>query len=291
MYELIVFTTYIFILLTLNFCILKKNILLQMHPFHIVSVSPWPLFISVSILTTMLGLVLFFKGIVDQMSLIMFFTGFFSIILVSVQWWRDVIREALFEGAHTQKVQRGLKLGFILFVISEIMLFFSFFWAFFHASLSPNIEIGCVWPPVGLFVLNPWKIPFVNTLVLLLSGATITWAHQLLAVGNYRQTISALIITINLALFFTGLQIYEYLNAPFDISDGIYGSVFFMLTGLHGLHVIVGTLFILVCLLRHIYKHFTRTHHLGFEAAIWYWHFVDVVWLFLFIFVYWWGNF
>jgi len=208
-----------------------------------------------------------------------------------MQWWRDVIREALFEGAHTQKVQKGLKLGFILFVVSEIMLFFSFFWAFFHASLSPNIEIGCIWPPVGLIVLNPWKIPFLNTLILLLSGATITWAHQLLVIGNYKQTISALIITINLALFFTGLQIYEYINSPFDISDGIYGSVFFMLTGLHGLHVLVGTIFILVCLFRHIYKHFTRTHHLGFEAAIWYWHFVDVVWLFLFIFVYWWGNF
>jgi cytochrome c oxidase subunit 3 len=271
---------------------MNKKINLQYHPFHLVSVSPWPFFISISLLTTVLGLLLIFKNVENLtfFSKFTFFCGFISIIIISFQWWRDIIREGLLEGSHTLKVQQGLKLGFILFVVSEIMLFVSFFWAFFHASLSPNIELGCIWPPKGLNVLDPWGVPLLNTLILLFSGATITWAHQLILVGNFYQTAYALAITINLALFFTGLQICEYIDANFDISDGIYGSVFFMLTGLHGSHVLVGTIFITVCLIRHFYKHFTRTHHIGLESAIWYWHFVDVVWLFLFIFVYWWGN-
>jgi len=261
---------------------------LQYHPFHLVTISPWPLFCSISILSLVLGLAAIFKGI--NFGIYLFIFALFSIISIAIQWWRDVIREGLLEGNHTKKVQLGLKFGFILFILSEVMLFASFFWAFFHASLSPNVEIGCVWPPIGLEVLNPWTVPFLNTLVLLLSGATITWAHQLILIGNFYQTTIALLITINLALFFTGLQICEYIDANFDISDGVYGSVFFMLTGLHGSHVLIGTIFIIVCVIRHIFKHFTRTHHLGLESAIWYWHFVDVVWLFLFIFVYWWGN-
>lgn len=277
----------------LNAKIISK---LQYHPYHLVSVSPWPLFTAFSLLTTVLGLLLVFKGTgLDQQENIslgfnIFILGFFSIIIIAIQWWRDVIRESLLEGCHTYKVKLGLKLGFILFVVSEIMLFASFFWSFFHASLSPNVEIGCIWPPKGLNVLNPWTVPFLNTLVLLLSGATITWAHQLVLVGNFYQTLYALGTTINLALFFTGLQVCEYIDSEFDLSDGIYGSAFFMLTGLHGMHVLVGTIFITVCLIRYYFKHFTRTHHLALEAAIWYWHFVDVVWLFLFIFVYWWGN-
>jgi cytochrome c oxidase subunit 3 len=272
----------------------KNSRLLAFHPFHLVTPSPWPLFVSISLLTTVLGLILTFKQAAiskeHSYGFYIFCMGFLSIISIAYQWWRDVIREGLLEGSHTKKVQLGLKLGFILFIISEIMLFFSFFWAFFHASLSPNVELGCIWPPKGLNVLSPWGVPLLNTLVLLLSGATITWAHQLILVGNFYQTSYALAITISLALFFTGLQICEYIDASFDISDGIYGSVFFMLTGLHGMHVLVGTIFISVCLARHLFKHFTRSHHLGLEAAIWYWHFVDVVWLFLFIFVYWWGN-
>ena len=271
-----------------------NNNKLQYHPFHLVSPSPWPILISISLLTTVLGLLLIFKQVtfnnVSNFAINMFFMGLISIIIIAFQWWRDIIREGLLEGAHTKKVQLGLKLGFILFVVSEIMLFISFFWAFFHASLSPNIEIGNIWPPFGLKVFSPWGVPLLNTLVLLLSGATITWAHQLILIGNFYQTIYALGTTINLALFFTGLQVCEYMDASFDISDGIYGSVFFLLTGLHGSHVLVGTFFITICLIRHIFKHFTRTHHLGLEAAIWYWHFVDVVWLFLFIFVYWWGG-
>lgn len=264
--------------------------LLQYHAFHLVTISPWPLLISFATFALLLGLVVIFKGINMSLGLALFLIGLISIILISAQWWRDVIREALYEGCHTAKVQHGLKIGFILFIISEIMLFISFFWAFFHSSLSPTIEIGCIWPPAGLKVLNTWSIPLLNTMILLFSGATITQAHQLMLFGNYIETLFYLIITVNFALFFTGLQLHEYIHAPFDISDGIYGSVFYMLTGLHGSHVLVGTIFILVCLFRHIYKHFTRTHHLGFEAAIWYWHFVDVVWLFLFIFIYWWGN-
>lgn len=275
-----------------------NNLLLnkiQRHPYHLVTNSPWPFLSSIFLFVMLLGLLFIFRdtsilGFIYFSSFNLFFFGFLGIILTASIWWRDIIREALLEGFHTFKVQKGLKLGFILFIISEIMLFVSFFWAFFHASLSPNIEIGCIWPPYGINVLHTWYVPFLNTLILLFSGATITWAHQLLLIGNYEQTSIALGTTICLALFFTGLQICEYFDANFDISDGIYGSVFFMLTGLHGFHVIVGTFFISICLIRHFFKQFTRTHHLGFEAAIWYWHFVDVVWLFLFIFVYWWGN-
>lgn len=263
---------------------------LQYHPFHIVSVSPWPYLTSFSLWATMVGFVIIFQEQTTSLGIYLIIIGLTSVILISYQWWRDVVREGLYEGSHTLKVQKGLTIGFILFVLSEVMLFLSFFWAFFHASLSPNVELGCIWPPAGLLVLNPWSVPFLNTLVLVLSGATVTWAHQLMLVGNFYQTNWALGITINLALFFTCLQFCEYADALFDISDGTYGSVFFLLTGLHGMHVLVGTIFLTVCLIRNYFKQFTRGHHIGFECAIWYWHFVDVVWLFLFIFVYWWGN-
>ena len=180
-------------------------------------------------------------------------------------------------------------MGMVLFIISEAMLFFAFFWGFFHASLNPVPEIGCVWPPKGIEALNPFHVPFLNTLVLVHSGAMVTWAHYSVLAGNRRDAISALIFTILLAVFFTFLQAYEYVNAPFGLSDNVYGSVFFMTTGLHGFHVIIGTLFLAVCLIRLITHHLTKKIHVGFEAAIWYWHFVDVVWIFVFIFIYWWA--
>jgi cytochrome c oxidase subunit 3 len=170
------------------------------------------------------------------------------------------------------------------------MLFFAFFWAFFHSSLNPTLEIGSVWPPIGIIPMDPWGIPLLNTIILLTSGAAVTWAHYSLLAGERNEVIYALGHTIALAVIFTLCQLYEYINAPFTISDGVYGSTFYMTTGLHGFHVLVGTIFLAVCLVRHYFYHFTKEQHVGFECAIWYWHFVDVVWIFLFLSIYWWGG-
>jgi len=165
-----------------------------------------------------------------------------------------------------------------------------FFWAFFHSSLSPTIDIGSVWPPKGIEVLDPWGVPFLNTLILLTSGASVTWAHHAILAGKEKQGIYALISTVLLAAIFTGFQAIEYTEAGFTISDSIYGSCFYLATGFHGFHVFIGTVFLSVCLIRLSKHHFTTKHHFGFEAAAWYWHFVDVVWLFLFVTIYWWGG-
>jgi len=205
--------------------------------------------------------------------------GLGGTVLILALWWRDVIREGTFEGMHTLKVQQGLRLGFVLFTVSEVMFFFGFFWAFFHSSLSPAIQIGCIWPPAAITPFDPTGIPLINTFILLLSGATLTSAHYNLLQAKFPETLVNFAQTLTCAFLFTFLQLQEYLHAPFAISDGIYGSVFYMITGLHGAHVIVGTLFILVNAVRFYKLHFTTDHHLGFEFGAWYWHFVDVVWL------------
>lgn len=259
----------------------------QKHPFHVVDSSPWPIATALSVFLTFSGLALYMHFYAKG-GLMMFF-GLMLIVICSGFWWRDVIREATYEGQHTSYVRDGLKIGMVLFIVSEAMLFFAFFWGFFHSSLNPVPEIGCVWPPKGIEALNPFHVPFLNTLVLVHSGGMVTWAHYSILAGNRKQTLYALFYTIVLAIFFTLLQAYEYVNAPFGISDNVYGSVFFMTTGLHGFHVIIGTLFLLVCMYRIADHQLTRKVHVGFEAAIWYWHFVDVVWIFVFIFVYWWA--
>jgi len=258
------------------------------HPFHIVTPSPWPILISLAAFTMVIGGTMYmhlYKG-----GLFLLLLGLAQVILIMGLWWRDVIREATFEGMHTKKVQRGLRIGFALFIVSEVMFFFGFFWAFFHSSLSPAIEIGCVWPPFGVIPFDPLSTPLANTLVLLYSGLTITYTHHYLVAQNFLKTFIGFAETILCGVLFTLLQFEEYVNAPFAISDGIYGSVFYMITGLHGVHVIVGTIFIMVCYGRFMNFHFTREHHLGFEFSVWYWHFVDAVWLFVYIFVYWWGG-
>jgi len=261
---------------------------IQKHPFHLVDPSPWPIFSSLGALASTVGGVLYFHGYVAGDSLLAL--GI-SIILYSMfVWWRDVIREGTFEGHHTKTVQVGLRYGMILFIVSEIMFFVAFFWAFFHSSLSPTIEIGAVWPPKGIDVLDPWGVPFLNTVILLTSGASVTWAHHAILADKRTQTIYALAVTILLAAIFTGFQALEYKEAPFTISDSVYGSCFYLATGFHGFHVFIGTLFLSVCLIRASKHHFPRNHHFGFEAAAWYWHFVDVVWLFLFVAIYWWGG-
>nr|UBN08926.1 cytochrome c oxidase subunit 3 [Panesthia sloanei]UBN08939.1 cytochrome c oxidase subunit 3 [Panesthia sloanei] len=256
------------------------------HPFHLVDKSPWPLTGAIGALITLTGLIKWFHLYNNQL----IFIGLMIMILTMIQWWRDIIREGTYQGLHTKFVTKGLRWGMILFIISEVFFFISFFWAYFHSSLSPTIEIGSLWPPVGIQPFNPLQIPLLNTAILLSSGVTVTWAHHGLLENNYNQSFQGLFLTIILGIYFTALQAYEYLEASFTIADSVYGSTFFMATGFHGLHVIIGTTFLLTCFLRHLFYHFSSNHHFGFEAAAWYWHFVDVVWLFLYISIYWWGS-
>jgi len=258
------------------------------HTFHLVDPSPWPLFGSIALLALTSGLAMWFHSYTGGLQL--FLAGLTGIITIMLFWFRDIIREGTYQGMHTVNVQNGLRMGMLLFIVSEVMFFFSFFWAFFHSSLAPTIEIGSIWPPLGIQVLNPWEVPLLNTLILLLSGVTVTWAHHSIVAGERSQTIQALVATVSLGLIFTALQAFEYVEAAFTIADSVYGSTFYMATGFHGFHVIVGTLLLVASLYRVLNNQFTREHHFGFEAAAWYWHFVDVVLLFLFVSIYWWGN-
>jgi cytochrome c oxidase subunit 3 len=260
----------------------------QLHSFHLVDPSPWPLVAAFSALMITFGGVLYMHGYFGGGFLWRF--GFLMMLFIMYCWWRDVVREGTFEGNHTASVQNGLRMGMLLFIVSEIMFFFAFFWAFFHLSFNPSHVLGGVWPPANLEILDPWQIPLLNTVILLTSGGSITWAHHSLIWGSKFETLLALSYTVFLAIIFLGFQSFEYLTSPFTISDGAYGSTFFMATGFHGFHVFVGTVFLTVCLVRLFLNHFTREHHFGFEAAAWYWHFVDVVWLFLFVSIYWWGS-
>nr|YP_002265489.1 cytochrome c oxidase subunit III [Contacyphon sp. BT0012]ACF35074.1 cytochrome c oxidase subunit III [Contacyphon sp. BT0012] len=256
------------------------------HTFHLVNYSPWPLTGAIGTMTLVSGLVKWFHQYNPNLLML----GVLITILTMYQWWRDITREGTFQGLHTFKVTIGLRWGMILFITSEVFFFISFFWGFFHSSLAPTIELGAMWPPKSIIPFNPLEIPLLNTLILLSSGITITWAHHSLMENNFNQCTQGLLLTVILGVYFSILQGLEYVEAPFTIADAIYGSSFFMATGFHGLHVIIGTTFLLICLIRHLKNHFSSIHHFGFEAAAWYWHFVDVVWLFLYISIYWWGS-
>nr|YP_842379.1 cytochrome c oxidase subunit III [Falco sparverius]ABG37726.1 cytochrome c oxidase subunit III [Falco sparverius] len=258
----------------------------QAHPFHMVDPSPWPISGAAAALLTTSGLAMWFHYKSPQLLTL----GLISMILVMLQWWRDIIREGTFQGHHTLPVQKGLRYGMILFITSEVFFFLGFFWAFFHSSLAPTPELGGQWPPTGIKPMNPMEVPLLNTAILLASGVTDTWAHHSITEGARKQAIQALSLTILLGIYFTMLQAMEYYEAPFSIADSVYGSTFFVATGFHGLHVIIGSSFLSICLLRLINFHFTLNHHFGFEAAAWYWHFVDVIWLFLYMTIYWWGS-
>ncbi|WP_142847315.1 cytochrome c oxidase subunit 3 [Telmatospirillum sp. J64-1] len=255
------------------------------HPFHLVNPSPWPFLSSIATLVLAFGLVRLMHGQGWEVLLV----GGALVIACMFGWWRDVILEAVRDKAHTPVVQHGLRVGMMLFIASEAMFFVAFFWAFFNASLgvSPTVE---AWPPEGIETLSPWDLPFLNTLILLSSGLTLNWAHHSLLHNNRRDMIRALALTVFLGVVFLALQMLEYGHTTFGFSDGIYPSVFYMATGFHGFHVFVGVVFLAVNLLRAMRGHFNEKHHVGFEAAAWYWHFVDVVWIFLFIWVYWWGS-
>jgi cytochrome c oxidase subunit 3 len=204
-------------------------------------------------------------------------------------WFRDIISEGTYLGNHTYAVQWGINIGVGLFIVSEVFFFLTIFWAFFHSSISPSIELGTQWPPMGIEGVNPFELPLLNTIILLSSGVTITYGHHSLIQGNRKGALYGTVFTILLAIIFTGLQGLEYTVSSFTISDSVYGSCFYFGTGFHGLHVIIGTIFLVVGLWRILAYHLTDHHHCGFESAILYWHFVDVVWLFLYVSIYYWG--
>ena len=243
----------------------------QKHPFHLVEPSPWPALGSMAAFVLATGGVLFMHE--HDYGTALLGLGFMLVLATMFYWWRDIIREAEYQGHHTPIVQIGMRYGMMLFISSEVMFFVAFFWAFFDRALFPA---GGIWPPEGVITFDPFDLPLINTLILLLSGCSVTWAHHALVEGNRKDFMTGLGITVALGLFFTGLQALEYSHAPFALSDGIYPSVFYLATGFHGFHVIVGTIFLAVCMYRGYKGHFTPKHHFGFEAAAWYWHFVDV---------------
>jgi cytochrome c oxidase subunit 3 len=287
------------------------------HDYHLVDPSPWPLVGSIAALAMAIGAVAWMKtssgGLFGLQGPWLFFAGFAGVLATMFFWWRDVIDEAEHRHLHTPVVQLHLRYGMILFIASEVMFFVAWFWAYFDVALFPGdvvpitdggLPVGMVardtltgghWPPIpaadGSFVstFDPWTLPLVNTLILLTSGTTVTWAHYALQEGDRKGLVWGLTLTIILGICFTALQAYEYTHAQFSFAGHIYGSTFFMATGFHGFHVLVGTIFLAVTLGRVLMGHFTDKHHFGFEAAAWYWHFVDVVWLFLFISIYVWA--
>jgi cytochrome c oxidase subunit 3 len=260
------------------------------HDYHILPPSIWPLMGALAGFVMLFGAVLWMKGITPYM----FFAGVAAVLYVMYAWWSDVVKEAQV-GDHTPVVRIGLRYGFILFIISEVMFFSAWFWTFFKHALYPMgpdspIKDG-VWPPAGIETFDPWHLPLINTLILLCSGAAVTWAHHALVHENNRKDlVNGLLLGAGLGVVFTIFQAYEYSHAAFGFAGNIYGASFFMATGFHGFHVIIGTIFLLVCAIRAMKGHFTPEEHVGLEAAAWYWHFVDVVWLFLFASIYIWGS-
>jgi cytochrome c oxidase subunit III len=278
------------------------------HDYHIIDPSPWPFIGSIGALVMAIGGVSFMqylKGNEFHLFGVDFAKAHFWLLLVGLlivlytmfSWWSDTIKES-HEGHHTRVVSLHLRYGMILFIASEVMFFVAWFWAYFDASLFPSEAVqvarttftGGTWPPKGMEVLDPFHLPLYNTIILLLSGTTVTWAHHALIHGDRKGLINGLVLTVGLGMLFTMVQAYEYMHAPFGFKDTIYGATFFMATGFHGFHVIIGTIFLLVCLIRAWRGDFTPQKHFGFEAAAWYWHFVDVVWLFLFASIYVWGS-
>jgi cytochrome c oxidase subunit 3 len=260
------------------------------QPYHLVNPSPWPLFGAVGGGLTVLGII--FAAHYGEY--VVLAVGIACVLAVMFGWWRDVLRESRTAGVHTPVVRLGLRYGMTLFITSEVMFFVGFFWAFFHYALYPEHVLGTAtpsWPPAGITTFDPFHFPFLNTMILLLSGCTVTWAHHSLITGDRKHLIMGLGLTVLLGMCFTAFQAIEYSDAPFHFSGGgIYPAVFFLATGFHGFHVIVGTCFLIVCWFRARGGQFTPERHFGFEAAAWYWHFVDVVWLFLFVAVYLWGR-
>jgi len=257
-------------------------------PFAILQDSPWPLLNGFALLALTTGGVLFFQGVAGGLTTL--WVTFIILLLGMGVWFRDVIREGLFLGKHTLTVKMMLKYGMVLFILSEALFFGSFFWALFHNSLSPTVELGAQWPPAGIDCLDPLGIPLLNTLLLLSSGASATWAHHASIIGNRVETLWGLMVTLFLGVTFTVLQGLEYVEAPFTITDSVYGSTFFVATGFHGIHVLIGTIFLAAIFVRAYRQTLNSWTQVGFWSAIMYWHFVDVVWLFLYVCIYVWAS-
>ncbi|KCZ93881.1 cytochrome c oxidase subunit 3 [Hyphomonas johnsonii] len=274
------------------------------HDYHLVNASPWPLLGSISVVTLAIGAVTFMKGLfgMEKGTWWLMAIGFAMVIWVMIGWWREVAKEGA-EGDHTPVVAIGLRYGMILFIVSEVMFFVAWFWGFFEFAIFADARVGETWdatnplyadalarfkswPPAGVETFDPFHLPLINTLVLLLSGTTVTWAHHALQHNDRSGAKLGLLLTVVLGMAFTALQVIEYSHAGFTYDGTLYGSAFFMATGFHGAHVVIGTIFLAVCLMRLMMGGMTPTKHIGFEFAAWYWHFVDVVWLFLFAFVY-----
>jgi len=256
------------------------------QPFHIVSPSPWPLLVSICLLMSVVGLVFTWSS----SSSFLFLCGLSCFRFCCFKWFANIVFEATCTGCHTLLAQAGLRLGFSLMIISEIFLFISFFWAYLHGALSPSIELGSLWPPVGLVSLSAFGLPLLNTFILLTSAATLTFSHSSLLTGSFYNCVLGLRLTILFGSFFTLTQCYEFYICSFCISDSVYGSAFFIATGFHGAHVLAGSLLLSVSLVRLSLFHFSRSRHLCFLFSVWYWHFVDVIWLFLFLVLYLWGS-
>lgn len=257
----------------------------QFHPFHIVYLRPWPLLIGAGTLNLFRRVIFWISN--KNISPLLF--NLVLTILIRYQWWRDISRERRLQGFHRNYVILILRWGIILFITSEVLFFLSFFWSFFHGSLAPNFEMGNTWPPLGIIAINPFQVPLLNTAILLRRGIAVTWRHHALIFIKNNQTKFRLIITVLLGFYFSALQAWEYWDSSFSLTDSSYGTVFFVATGFHGLHVLIGSLFLLFSYFRIKINILSKIHHVGFERAIWYWHFVDVVWLFLYCFVYWWA--
>jgi cytochrome c oxidase subunit 3 len=265
------------------------------HDYHLVNPSPWPFVGAISAFVLAVGVVTWMHSY--SWGPLALGIGLIGVLYTMLMWWWDVVKEAQ-HGDHTPVVMMSHRYGMILFIASEVMFFVAWFWAYFNVALFPNAPhefartalTGGVWPPKGIETFDPWHLPLLNTLILLTSGTTVTWAHHALIEGDKQGVRNGLICTIILGVLFTTCQAYEYSHAAFGFSGNVYGATFFMATGFHGFHVIVGTIFLTVCLYRAYLDQFTVRHHLGFEFAAWYWHFVDVVWLFLFSCIYVWGH-
>ena len=275
------------------------------HDYHIIAPSPWPLVGSISATVMAIGAVIAMSGLwgLEKGNLVVLLAGLAGVLYTMAGWWIDVTKEAN-AGDHTPVVSIGLRYGMILFIAAEVMFFVAWFWIFFEMTLFKDVRLAsgieevraawATWPPQGVEAVSAWQLPLINTLTLLLSGTTVTWAHHALQVGDRKGAKIGLLLTIILGALFTAIQVYEYhhiLSHHYFFNDaatnsGLYGSAFFMATGFHGFHVLIGTIFLIVCLGRLLAGGFTPQKHFGFEAAAWYWHFVDVVWLFLFAFVY-----
>nr|AUT13418.1 cytochrome c oxidase subunit 3 [Mycopsylla gardenensis] len=260
--------------------------MMKNHQFHLVDPSPWPIIMSL----IMMNFTSTFIMMMNTKNNIYFLLSMMIMLWTMILWWRDIQRESTFQGLHTSYIMKSIKYGMILFIFSEIFFFLSFFWNFFHHSLVPSQEIGLNWPPKNILTLNPMHIPLINTLILLSSGISVTWTHASINNKKFKKTKFSLMLTMIMGMYFSLLQIFEYKETSFSISDSIYGSSFFITTGFHGIHVMIGIMFLFYAFYRLNFIFISNKHNLNLEMAIWYWHFVDIIWLFLYITIYWWSK-